>query len=65
MLYIASIPKSMTVIVNDAKNMLSWSAPWSPDGTSPPALHMVGMIMPKGKHTELKAELEKLQAAMP
>lgn len=39
-LYIANIAKSMKIITNDSANLLSWSAPWSPDGEAPPSLQV-------------------------
>jgi len=63
-LYIANISKSMKMIVNDSANMISWSAPWAPTPDQPPSLQMVRFQLGKGKHVDLKAEVEKLQEQM-
>lgn len=39
-LYIANVPKSMACIVNPGQPTVTFSAPWSPDGTSPPTLQV-------------------------
>eukprot|EP00967_Tisochrysis_lutea_P144416 scaffold269594_cov15-Tisochrysis_lutea.AAC.1 len=63
-LYIANIAKDMKMIVNDSANMLSWSAPWALTPDQKPSLQMVRFQLGKGKHSELKAEVEKLQGKM-
>lgn len=65
MLYIANISKNMNVILVDAKNGITFSAPWSPDGVAPPTSQGVMFFFSKGQHTVFKAELGKLQADMP
>jgi hypothetical protein len=63
-LYIANVPKSMTVILNDSKNMASWSCPCCMDGGTTPALQNVGFCMPKGRHSEFKQQIQTLQDKM-
>ena len=63
-LYIANIPKTMNVLLNNERNNVTFSAPWSPDGASPPSLQGVMFQLPKGKNVEFKAEVEKQQGLM-
>jgi hypothetical protein len=63
-LYIANLTKTMAVILNDAKNMASWSCPCCMDGGTTPALQNVGFYMPKGRHKEFKDQILALQEKM-
>ncbi|KAG1680940.1 hypothetical protein FOA52_009899 [Chlamydomonas sp. UWO 241] len=63
-LYIANVPKTMACIINPEQPSVMFSAPWAPDASATPTMEGVMFKLPKGKNTEFKAELERLQAGM-
>lgn len=63
-LYIANVSKTMKILLNNERNNVSFSAPWSPDGSAPPTMQGVMFQLPKGKNLEFKSELEKQQGLM-
>jgi hypothetical protein len=55
----------MKLVVNEAKNSVSWGAVWSPDKETPPTLTNVMAILGKSQFPKFKEEVEKQQANMP
>ncbi|GFH09865.1 uncharacterized protein HaLaN_05088 [Haematococcus lacustris] len=63
--YIANLPKSMQVIVNEARKMATWSAPCQlEDMSAAVTLQNVGMILPKSMLQDFNNQIKALQAKM-